>query len=72
MHRRQAKTPPPFTILAQDGGDEDGCTMYYLLDDRQRTLAASAWPQPLEQIAHMTGHPVFRATYGGGEPDIED
>jgi hypothetical protein len=69
MHRRQAK---PFKIIAQDGGDDDGGTLYILLDDTDRTIAAASWPQPLERIAHIVGHPVFRGTHGGGEPDIED
>ena len=60
-----------FTIVAQDGADEDDGTLYVLYDDLDRVIAAASWPQPLEQIAHIVGHPVFRATYGGGA-DIDD
>lgn len=74
LRRRQAKTEPkPYTIVAQDGDDDDGGTLYYLIDDLNRVVTASAWPQPLEQIAHIVGHPVLRATYGGGADDgIDD
>jgi hypothetical protein len=75
LRRRQAPKAQarPYTIVAQDGDDDDGGTVYYLYDDLRRVIGASAWPQPLEEIAHITGHPVLRATWGGGADDgIDD
>ena len=40
--------PEPYRITAQDGADDDGGTLYCLYDDHGRVVAASAWPQPLE------------------------
>jgi hypothetical protein len=73
MHRRrQAPPPDAYRILAQDGADEDGGTIYYLIDSDDRVLAASAWPQPLENIAHVTGHPVFRMSMSVDGARIND
>jgi hypothetical protein len=71
MGRTPERKAEPYRIVAVDGADDDGGTMYYLYD-AGRVIAASAWPQPLERIAYITGHSVFSATWGGGEPDDAD
>jgi hypothetical protein len=73
MHRRRrSPEPKPYRIAAQDDADEEGGTSYWLYDDLGRVLAGASWPQPLEEIARVVGHPVFRITYGGGVDDGDD
>ena len=49
-----------YTIIAQDGADDDGGTLYTLYDDLFRIVAAAAWPQPLEEIAAERGYSTRR------------
>ena len=65
MGRTPERKVEPFTIVAQDGADDDGGTLYVLYDDAQRVITAASWPQPLERIAYITGHTVSYSSYGG-------
>ena len=40
-----------YRIVAADGADLDGGTLYTLLDETGCPVASAAWPQPLEAIA---------------------
>lgn len=60
---------PPFSLMALDGADDDGGTLYVLLDDDQPVLAAG-WPMPLEEYAARHGRDVRRvpSPLGGDRP----
>ncbi len=49
----------PYGLVALDGADEDGGTLYALLDEGRPVLSA-AWPQPLHQYAAERGREVVR------------
>lgn len=67
-------TRPPFTMLALDGADDDGGTLYVLLDQGVPVTAA-AWPMPLEKLAADHGRDVVRLArpddYGPDDADDE-
>jgi hypothetical protein len=69
--RKRVKPTEPYFIVAQDGADDDGGTLYVLYDG-QRVITAASWPQPLEDIAFAVNRPVKRCTLRGGEPDNAD
>jgi hypothetical protein len=58
---------PTWSLVAIDGADDDGGTLYVLYDAEQRMVAGACWPQVLEQIAQRAGALVKRAlpTTGG-------
>ena len=47
-------------IIAVDGADEDGGTLYVLYNRDGEVRAAAAWPQPLELSAASPLHVVRR------------
>lgn len=49
----------PYGLVAMDGADDDGGTLYALIDGGRPILTA-AWPQPLEKYAADRGRPVVR------------
>lgn len=63
----------PLGLVALDGADDDGGTLYVLMDDGRPILTA-AWPQPLMQYASDHGREVVRLPCWGGAPvdDIPD
>ena len=60
-----------YTIVALDGADDDGGTLYVLYDETGELLTSSAWPQPLEQYARLAGFAVVRRTYATDRTDNE-
>lgn len=58
----------PYRLVAQDGADDNGGTLYVLYDQYGRIVSSSAWPQPLERLAWERGHAVCQSTWRG-EPD---
>jgi hypothetical protein len=50
----------PLTIVAQDGADDDGGTLYTLFDDDGEPILSAAWPQPLETHARLLGRETRR------------
>ena len=62
--------PGPFGLVAIDGADHDGGTLYALLDNGRPVLTA-AWPMPLEQHAAREGRGFVRLpAYDGQLLDI--
>lgn len=52
-------TGAPFGLMALDGADDDGGTLYVLYDGDRPVLSA-AWPMPLEAHAARHGRTVER------------
>lgn len=53
----------PYLIAAYDGADDDGGTLYVLLDDdgeKWTPLLTASWPMPLEHYAATVGRAVRR------------
>lgn len=72
MARLPEEGPKPYTITAYDDADDDGGTLYVLRDHHQRIVTSYSWPQPLEYLAHIVGHPVLRITTGQDGARIHD
>jgi hypothetical protein len=58
----------PYGLVAVDGADDDGGTLYVLLDAGRAVLSA-AWPHPLHQYAAQQGRSVERLPAWDGRPD---
>jgi hypothetical protein len=52
----------PWVIVAQDGADDDGGTLYTLFDENGGVVTAAAWPHPLEEWALKAGRATVRGT----------
>lgn len=44
-----------YTLVAIDGADHDGCTLYVMHGFDGEPLLSSSWPQPLEHVAKQAG-----------------
>jgi hypothetical protein len=62
-------TLAPFGLVAMDGADDDGGTLYALLDGGRPILSAP-WPHPLHAYAAEHGREVVRVTAYTGAPEI--
>ena len=60
-----------YTMVALDGADDDGGTLYVLYDEDGQLVSSCAWPQPLEQYARLAGFTVVRRTYATDRTDNE-
>lgn len=69
---RKTEPEPHYSMVAIDGADDDGGTLYVLYDEHGRQITGSAWPQPLEAIAQLAGFPVKRTlSWPGVSSDCE-
>lgn len=64
-------TAPAYTLVAIDGADDDGGTLYVLYDEHGCIVSGASWPHPLEALAHAAGLPLRRLTYSTERADCD-
>ena len=70
---KRPRTLEPWVIVAQDGADEDGGTLYTLFDEHGNVQVSAAWPHPLEERALLAGRATVRGpSWTGATTEIPE